>query len=103
MAISESFREAANIYTGTLYADTTEPMEEKGYVFLAHSWTDNSPARPTENWETLVDKLGGENAINADFHRDQDPAFTVTHIATGKKAQGNGSVNVLAELWLAVH
>lgn len=103
MAISDSFREAADIYTGTLDSETTDAMQAKGYVFLSHSWTNDDPPRPTENWETLVEKLGGEDALQADFNPDGDPAFTVTHIATGKNAQENGSVNVLAELWLMLN
>lgn len=103
MAISDSFRKAADIYTGTLDAEEVDAMEAKGYVFLSHTWMNDDPPRPTENWKTLVKKLGGEEAIEANFDRKNDPAFTVTHTASGKSAQGNGSVNVLAELWLMLN
>ncbi len=102
MAISELFREAADNYTGTLDSETTDAMEKKGYVFLSHSSVGDMTMRPTEDWETLVEKLGGEDEING-IYSEEDPAFTVTHIKTGKSAQGNGSVEVLAELWLKVN
>ena len=57
--------------------------------------------RPIEGWRTLVDKLGGEDAINADF-QEEDPAFTVQHIKSGKSVSDNGSVTALAQLWLAI-
>lgn len=103
MAISDSFRKAADVYTGTLDSEITDAMQAKGYVFLSHSWTNDDPPRPTENWETLVEKLGGEEAIDAEFDSENDPAFTVTHSATCKSVRGNGSVNVLAELWLMLN
>jgi len=101
MAISEAFRKAAGRYTGTLYPAMSEAMEAKGYVFLSHSWINDGPKMPTESWEILVDKIGGEDAIEADF-QEKDPCFTISHIGTGITKQGNGSLTVLGELWLAL-
>jgi len=102
MAISGKFKEAAERYTGMVDKDIAKAMEAKGYFFGGSEWTNDNPPRPVEDWETLVEELGGEEALNADFDEEGDPAFTITHIESGKSASGNGSVTVLAELWLMV-
>lgn len=102
MAVSEAFRKAASTYTGTLYPTLSDAMKSKGYVFLLHEWINDGPKMPFESWEILVDKLGGEDAIEADF-QEKDPCFIVKHIASGKMVQGNGSLTVLAELWLELN
>ncbi len=103
MTITENFKKGAKQYPGWLDPERGKLMEERGYIFLAHRQTDNGPWIPNPSWKSLVNKLGGEDAIEADFDRDNDPAFTVTHIESGKTTEGNGAVHVLADLWLEIN
>jgi hypothetical protein len=101
MSISQKFKERAGNYEGTLNAELVKEMEESGYVFLSHQQINNSGWMAQEDWETLVENLGGEESVDATF-QEEDPAFTVTHIQSNLKEVGNGSSEVLARLWLNV-
>jgi hypothetical protein len=98
MPISESFREFADNYPGTLSGDIVIQMKEKGYFFSSFS-----NDIPEVEWETLVDDLGGEDAIDAVYNEEGSPAFIITHIETGKRSTGDGSVEALADLWLQLN
>lgn len=100
MAISDSFKEKANNYPGTISEELERAMQAKGYVFSLHTQTGNGREIPEEDWEDLVDALGGEDAIEATFKEEGSPAFTVTDIQSGKSISGDGAIVALAELWL---
>lgn len=80
---------------------TTKKMEELGYFFHAASQRDNGPWVGSPSWDELVEALGGEDMVIADY--DGDDKFTVTHKTTQLSVVSNSTISALADLWIEVN
>lgn len=101
MAISEAFRNYAEHDPVYLESELTKKMEELGYIFHAFTQINDSPWMPRPTWDELVENLGGEAAIDADY--DGGDKFTVKHIKTGITSTSNSSIEALSRLWVAIN
>jgi hypothetical protein len=98
MTISNSFREFAEKQPDLLSPVISKEMINAGYNFTQFRGSDYSI--PDPSWESIVDNLGGIEAIDAEY--DGSNMFTVKHIKTGIEITSNGPVDALASLWLAI-
>jgi|GEM_PF-2934247 len=103
MTLTKNFNEGANQYGGYLTPAIGASMQEMGFTFLQHRSSNDGPLIPNPSWEFIMEALGGENAINADFDREKDPAFTITHIESETTVTGNSAVSTLADLWIELN
>ena len=98
MAITKEFWDKAT--DDVLSSEITEAMVKKGYIFHMHSMVGNGGWIPRPLMNELVEGVGGEGALDADF--DYEKCFTIHHKPSGIKIQSNGSIDALARLWLAL-
>jgi len=100
MGLSISFKEYAKNDPASLDVQISDQMKELGYFFSTESKRDNQPWYPSPSANELIEALGGEEAIVADY--DNGDQFTVTHIETDKTVISNSSISALAQLWIAI-